>query len=53
MALAAYVAENNIAQLITIQLETAKRMALVLSLVEEINSQYLKTATLLFIIPNT
>ena len=53
MALAAYAAENNIAQLTPMQLEIARRMVLVLSPVEEITQSISKeTATLSVVIPN-
>ena len=53
MALAAYAAENNIAQLTPMQLEIARRMVFVLSPVEEITQSISKeTATLSVVIPN-
>lgn len=53
MALAAYAAENNIAQLTPMQLEIARRMVLVLSPVEEVTQSISKeTATLSVVIPN-
>ena len=53
MALAAYTAENNMAQLTPMQLEIARRMVLVLSPVEEITQSISKeTATLSVVIPN-
>ena len=53
MALAAYAAENNIAQLTPMQLEIARRMVLVLSPVEETTQSISKeTATLSVVIPN-
>ena len=53
MALAAYSTENSIAQLTPVQLELAKRIALVLSPVEEVTQSISKeTATLSVMIPN-
>ena len=53
MALAAYVVENNIAQLTPTQLEIAKKMVVVLSPVEEVTQSISKeTATLSVLIPN-
>ena len=53
MALAAYAAENNIQQLTPSQLEIARKMALVLSPVEEVTKSISKeTATLSVVIPN-
>ena len=52
MALAAYAAENNIQQLTPSQLEIARKMALVLSPVEEVTKSIGKeTATLSVVIP--
>ena len=53
MALAAYAAENSIAQFTPTQLELAKRIVVVLSPVEEITQSISKeTATLSVVIPN-
>ena len=53
MALAAYSTENSIAQLTPVQLELAKRIALLLSPVEKVTQSISKeTATLSVVIPN-